>query len=199
MCLDHGDLIETLVLQSSHSDQLMRLLHTGPVQCGCTQFCSHSFVKAFFSQFIRNVKAWCSRLFILGVLLPYTENRYIWPFIQSLSNKQTLKAHTEAHRHISDSDMVYFPSLITYRVCCQWYTLNVNENVWDILTSTASPRSVSESALHFSHCVSVWLFLTADRWHSTTVCFCHSNKSPLNQSSCTNWSVIYSGDILIAW
>lgn len=27
-------------------------------------------------------------------------------------------------------------------VCCWWYKLHVNENVWDILTSTASPRSV---------------------------------------------------------
>lgn len=108
MCLDHCDLNETLALQSSHWYQLARLLHTESVLCGCTQLCSNSFFKAFF-QFIRNVKAWCSGLFILGVLLPYKANGYMWPFIQTPSNKQTLKAHTEAHRHISDSDTVYFP------------------------------------------------------------------------------------------
>lgn len=51
---------------------------------------------------------------------------HMWPLMQTLPNKHT---HTHTRRHIPDIDMVCFPSLITYRVCCRRYTLNVNGSV----------------------------------------------------------------------
>lgn len=112
----------------------------------------------------------CYKLFILEVLLLYRENQSTYfsvccSAVNVAINSNTVQwtdntpTHTHTHRHNSDIDMAYFSSLITYRVSCGWYMLNVNANVWDILTSTASPRSVSESALHFTQCVSIKPFL----------------------------------------
>lgn len=88
--------------------------------------------------------------------------QHMWPLMQTLPNKHTNKrasTHPHTQRHIPDIDMVCFPSLITYRVCCRRYTLNVNGSVWGTLTSTASPRSVSESAPRLTQRVSIKPFL----------------------------------------
>lgn len=82
--------------------------------------------------------------------------QHMWPLMQTLPNKHT---NTHMRRHIPDIDMVCFPSLITYRVCCWRYALNVNGSVWGTLTSTASPRSVSESAARLTQRVSIKPFL----------------------------------------
>lgn len=79
-------------------------------------------------------------------------------------------------------------------VCCWRYTLNVNESVRDILTSTASPRSASESALHFSQCVSIKPFLEGRSVTFPGRLFLSLKQGDLNQWSRTSFPLIYSGD-----
>lgn len=92
----------------------------------------------------------------IPTLSVFTAMQHAWPLIQTQSNKQTW-THTSRYtqKYFRYWYCVFFDSHHISCVCCWWYKLNVNENVGDILTSTASSRSVSESALHFSQCVSI--------------------------------------------
>lgn len=122
------------------------------------------------------------------------------PLIQTPSNKHTHTPHahtqTDTHRHISDIDIVYFPILITYHVCAvggiSWMSMSMCETSWHLqhlqgqyLNQHYTSVSVDPSRL----------FLKADPWHSRTVCFCQSNKSPLNQCYHTNLPLIHLVDI----
>lgn len=85
---------------------------------------------------------------------------------------------------------VFFYSYHISYVRCWRYQLNVNENLWDIhLTSTASPRSVSESALDFSPNVSIRHFPKERSMTSANGFYCQSELRGHDHTA----TLIYSG------
>lgn len=109
-------------------------------------------------------------------------------------------ARADTHRHISVIDIVCVAILITYHVCAVGGISCMSMRMCETSWHPQHLQGQSESAL-VQLCASIkhfffffFFFLKQDQWHPPNICFCQSNKTPLNQRSPTHLPLIYRVD-----
>lgn len=204
-------------LRSTHQTAEGFLSHwnsTAWLQTALFHFFLQDIIFFFYNFQVRNVKALanktrecmftgCYKLFILEVLLLYRENQSNYFSVCCSAVNVAINSNT-----VQWTDNNTHTGIIQILI---WRIFQVSSHiVWAVGGICWMSMWMCETSWHLQHLqgrylnqhytsVSVYpssLFLKADPWHSITVCFCHSNRSPSNQWSHTNPPVIYSGDRL---